>query len=317
MVIPKMVRPANRAEVVKEAAPSRPLPAPPPAASPSSASPQTVTISSERSKPLPERSKPIPTERSKPIPERTKPGLKPTYVVTEYQIPGADTEVYPAAGRRRPSSLAVNILLGLIAMSVLTVAVWIGMRPAASQSVQVESAPGHRGWVRQHTPIEAGGRQDRRLILYRPSLNSTDSELEFSWNVAGNSIGWVFRARDSANYYAMGLKALGSGRSATLAEERFTVVDGKESPHFDKLLTFSPDDPALRIKMSVVGSAFVLYLQGQPEDSWTDATLATGGLGFLEEHGQPVEVQGVRLAYSRIPQSNFAAMMQSLKQWSK
>jgi hypothetical protein len=292
MVIPKMVRPASRtAAPVKEAAPSRPLPAPPSSQSTERKATPAVAIP----------------------PPRSKPAATPTYVVTEYQIPTADTEYFPSAVAG-PSSWILNLLLGLIAVAALAIVIWIGMRPAATQSVQLASTLGQRGWVRQHAPADAGGRQDRRLILFRPSINSADSEIEFIWNAGGKSIGWALRARDAANYYAMRLKVLGSGQSAALAEERFTVDDGSESPHYDKVLAVSLADPELHVKMSVVGSTFTLYLQGQPQDTWTDAGLATGGLGFLEELNQPVEVQSLRLAYSKIPQSNFAAILQSLRQ---
>src|SRR5262249_28614645 len=121
-----------------------------------------------------------------------KPEKKSGYVVTEYQIPAADTEYFPAGGAS-PSSLVVNVILGLVALAVVAIVIWIGMRPASAESVQVESALGQRGWVRQHAPLEAGGRQERRLILFRPSINSTDSDLEFRWNAGENGIGWVFR----------------------------------------------------------------------------------------------------------------------------
>ena len=290
MVIPKMVRPANRAAPVKEAPASRPLAAPP------------TTASTPR---------PASSKAAIP-PPRSKPTQKPAYVVTEYQIPSADTEYFPSAGAE-PSSFVVNLVLVLVAVVVLAAVIWIGMRPASAQSVQVESALGQRGWVRQHAPANAGGRQDRRLILFRPSVDSNDADLEFLWNPTGTGIGWAVRARDASNYYGTRLRVLGSGRSVTLAEERFTVVNGKESPHYEKLLTLPAADSAFRVKMSVVGPTFTLYLQGESQDTWMDATLATGGLGFLEERNEPVEAQSVRLAYTKIPPSNFGAILQALK----
>ena len=299
MTIPKMVRPASRTAPppVKEEQPSRPVPvsAPPPAPT----APPATKRSASSKVVLP--------------PPRTKPAPRQDYVVTEYQIPIADTEYFPVSSHER-SGPVVYVVLGLAAMAVFALVLWIGTRSGATQFVQVATALGERGWVRQHSPIDAGGRLDRRLILFRPSINSTDSELEFNWMPATSAIGWVFRARDAANYYAMRLRLLGAGRAATLAEERFTVADGAESPHYEKFLALPQSDGALKVKMSVVDSTFTLYLQGEPLDTWTDTTLSTGGLGFLEERNEPAEVQSVRLAYSRVPQSNLAAMLQSLRQ---
>jgi hypothetical protein len=178
--------------------------------------------------------------------------------------------------------------------------------------MQVITTPGERGWTRQHVTAGIGMKQDRQLVVYRPSLDATDSVLEFGWNPSSKTVGWVFRARDAANYYAMRLKVLGSGSTATMWAEHFTVSGGTESPHYERLVPFPGDDSKLRVKMDVVGSTFTLYLQGSAEDYWSDSAFSSGGLGFFEERNQPSDVQAVRISFSKMAQSNFASAFQSM-----
>ena len=141
-------------------------------------------------------------------------------------------------------------------------------------------------------------RPGRQLVLYRPSLSATDCRLEFKWRVDEKGVGWVFRAKDTNNYYAARIKMARPGPAATLAVEHFTVYQGTESAHSEKALAFSQSFPVLSVRMEVAGPSFTLYLQGSAAEYWSDTKLTTGGLGFYEERNQPAEVQSLRMSFS-------------------
>ena len=143
-----------------------------------------------------------------------------------------------------------------------------------------------------------GVRQGRQLVLYRPSLNAADGRLEFTWRVDEKGVGWVFRAKDVNNYYAARIKVVRPGPAATLAVEHFTVYQGAESAHSEKVLAFSRSVPVLSIRMEVAGPSFTLYLQGSAAEYWSDTRLTTGGVGFYEERNRPAEVQSLRMSFS-------------------
>jgi hypothetical protein len=51
-----------------------------------------------------------------------------------------------------------------------------------------------------------------RLALYKPSRDMSDYKLEFLTQIERKSVGWVFRAADEQNYYAMKLAVTEPGR---------------------------------------------------------------------------------------------------------
>ena len=146
---------------------------------------------------------------------------------------------------------------------------------------------------------DSGAKQARQLILYQPSLNATNGQLEFTWKVDDPGVGWIFRARDTANYYAARIKVISPAPSLKLSVEHFTVHLGNEGSHSEKVLVFPRNEPALRVRMDVAGPSFTLYLQGNAVDYWTDTRLSSGGFGFYEEWHQAAEVRSVRMSFPK------------------
>jgi hypothetical protein len=168
--------------------------------------------------------------------------------------------------------------------------------PRAQASV--DAATRAASWIREPS-APTGAKEARQLVLYRPSFGATDGRLEFTWKVSDRALAWIFRAKDTDNYYAMAIKALRPGPSPALSVEHFTVYQGVESPHSSKVLILSENNPALQIRMDVSGATFKLYLEGNAADYWTDNRLGAGALGFLEQPGQPADVERVRMSFSQ------------------
>lgn len=203
--------------------------------------------------------------------------------------------------RARDASLGVRLLLGGVAIAGIAIPIWMYSSSQRSHAV-VEANMGGGGWMREPS-APMGAKLARQLVLYRPSLGATDCRLEFAWTVNSQGVAWIFRAKDKNNYYAMRIKILRPGPSPTISVEHFTVYQGTEGAHVEKMLILSKNDPALRIRLDVTGPIFTLYVQGSAADYWTDTRLTAGGLGFFEEGGQPADVQSVRMSFSQAAKS--------------
>ncbi len=69
----------------------------------------------------------------------------------------------------------------------------------------------------------------RQITIYRPSLKLSDYRLEFQGSIDTKSIGWVFRAADPDNYYAMKLMTVSSGLSPKVALFKYLVANGRQT----------------------------------------------------------------------------------------
>jgi hypothetical protein len=203
----------------------------------------------------------------------------------------------PRLSRARQISLGTKWVLMGAALVGLAVPLWRHFgTPAAAAGIQTTTHGG--GWTREPvTRMDAGFNRARELVVYRPSLKATDCRFEFDWKADTAGVGWVFRAKDTANYYAMRVKVLKPGPSPTISVEHFTVYRGTEGAHSEKVLVLSRNDPFLRIRTELAGPSFTLYIGGTAAEYWTDTKLTTGGLGFFEEWHQGSDIQGVTMSF--------------------
>ncbi|MBZ5607006.1 MAG: hypothetical protein LAP38_02015 [Acidobacteriia bacterium] len=193
-------------------------------------------------------------------------------------------------------SSSFKLCLGVLALAAIAVPVW--QRASRSAGTQVDTSINGGDWMRQAAVQgDPGVKSARQLILYRPALTAHDGRLEFNWKVDDQGVGWVFRAKDLGNYYAMQLKVVRPGSSPAVGLEYFTVYNWLESGHTEKVLILSSNDRVLHVRMDIFGPMFTLYLQGNATEYWNDARLTSGALGFLEEWNQTADVQTVRLSF--------------------
>lgn len=200
-------------------------------------------------------------------------------------------------------SFGLKVCVGFAVVAAASVPFWW---KHAAQPVGAEVLTSINGgdWQREAAVSgDPGVKQFRQLVVYRPSLKSTDARLEFDWTVHAGNAGIVFRAKDLGNYYAVRLKVLKSGSMPTLAAEYFSVYQFVESPHSEKVLVFSRNDPVLHVRMDIFGPIFTLYLQGSATEYWNDGKLTSGALGFFEEWHRAAEVHGVRMSFPGSSQS--------------
>jgi hypothetical protein len=179
---------------------------------------------------------------------------------------------------------------GVVGVAVIGVAILA--RPKAEDPEPQTSMSFAGGWSRR--AVSPPGRQ---MIAYDLSRAESNYRMEFSWVTGAQPAGWVFRARDSGNYYGAKLSLVRPGDLSAVAVEHFSVLGGIETPHARKAIALMRSEPAIRIRMDASGPVFTLYVQDSPVDNWTDQRLPTGGFGFYEERGWRPAVQALRFTF--------------------
>ena len=135
------------------------------------------------------------------------------------------------------------------------------------------------------------------MSVYEPSREEADYRIQFGWVPDANGVGWVFRTRDANDYYAVRLRLIKPGASLVLAAEHFSVWNGEESVHSRKIIPLVNNSGLVQVRMDAIGTSFTLSLQDAPVDTWTDARLDAGALGFYQENGQRPAVQALRFTF--------------------
>ncbi len=266
-------------------------------------------------------SKPLPAEKeqvSKAAPaEAAPPKTEPAKPKADQPKPPADQtkkDNVPNFGAAQPANASwlgsLKLKLGLaILILVIACAYFLGWggksRTAGGSNAALSSdgsGPsiilGEGGWVEGWGGDPVGMHAGRQITIYRPSLKLSDYRLEFQGSIDTKSVGWVFRASDPDNYYAMKLMTVASGLSAKVALFKYLVANGKQTQvgRVPIDLAVQPDT-VFDIRVDVRGPQFSTYIQGQQVDGWTDDQLKAGGVGFLNEREERGKVKSVSIRY--------------------
>ncbi len=245
------------------------------------------------------------------VEENAKDTAKPAAKPPEKQTPAEDT--VPSFGVQLAStsfagSLKVKLGIG-IAIIVVACSTWLGWgnrsrKPEGANAVISAdgSGPsiimGEGGWVEGWGGDPAGIHAGRQITIYRPSLKLTDYRIEFQGSIETQSIGWVFRAADPENYYAMKLVAVSSGLSPKVALFKYLVINGRQTQVGRVPIDLPVQaDTVFNIRTDVRGPQFSTSIQGRQVDVWTDDQLKAGGVGFLNEREERGKVKSVSIRY--------------------
>ena len=122
---------------------------------------------------------------------------------------------------------------------------------------------GEGGWVEGWGGDPNGLHVGRQITIYRPSLKLSDYRLEFQGSIDTKSVGWVFRAADPENYYAMKLMTVSSGLSPKVALFKYLVVEWKQTQvgRVPIDLAVQPDT-VFDVRVDVRGPQFTTYHPG-------------------------------------------------------
>jgi hypothetical protein len=148
------------------------------------------------------------------------------------------------------------------------------------------------GWSRNPDGYVRTG----QLALYRPSAAYSDYRLEFFGQIESKSMGWVVRARDLQNYYAMKFTVVEPGLRPIIAMVHYPVVGGKKGHKVETPLSVMVhDNTPYHVEVEVKGNRVITSIEGQEVDRWTDDTLASGGVGFFSEPGERARLYWMKL----------------------
>ena len=264
---------------------------------------EPVKPAADTAKAAAEPAKPV-AEPAKPPAELVKPAARPAAEpATKDKVPSFDI----AEPKNNSWIGSLKVKLGL-AILILVIACayflgWGGGKPHSQGSNSGDgSGPsiimGEGGWVESWGGDRAGLHAGRQITIYRPSLKLSDYRLEFQASIDAKSVGWVFRAADPDNYYAMKLMTVASGLTTKVALFKYLVANGKQTQvgRVPIDLAVQPDT-VFNIRLDIRGPQFTTYIQGQQVDSWTDDQLKIGGAGFLNEREERGKVKSVSIRY--------------------
>ncbi|MCE5306262.1 MAG: hypothetical protein LLG20_01330, partial [Acidobacteriales bacterium] len=157
---------------------------------------------------------------------------------------------------------------------------------------------GGENWAETWSYDNAGLVQTGDLALYRPSMVLSNYRFEFLGQIGDRGIGWVFRAVDTENYYAMKIVFTGNGPMPAAAVVRYAVIDGKAGPKTQLPLPMGArPDMMYRVRVDVDGSNFTAQFQDQIVDVWSDNRLAAGGVGFFSEKGEKAKIRWIEVSH--------------------
>ncbi|HUQ93938.1 MAG TPA: hypothetical protein VM120_19825 [Bryobacteraceae bacterium] len=253
---------------------------------------------------IPKRERPLSAARSQSIPPREKP-IPATRVMAE---PVALREPFWLQPERASASgfwsrigFAGAIGVGGVGLLLIGAALLFAARTrdasVASDAprrviVGSELPVGASGWIPSFAPTW-GPRGPRRIPVLRASLNLTDFRLEFQALIESKSIGWVFRAKDSGNFYVTKLEILQPIPNHRIVLKRFAVINGQEQPGREIAVpTRIFIDTIYKVRLEAMGSHFTTWIQDQKLDEWTDASIPAGGVGLYFDRGEHGTLKG-------------------------
>jgi hypothetical protein len=195
----------------------------------------------------------------------------------------------------------LGIAILLVAGGVTYFTLSKGHKPAVNASATADGAGtsimvGEGGWVQGWAGDTIGAHAGRQITIYRPSLKQSDYRIEFQGQIESKSLGWIFRATDPDNYYAMKLAAVSTGLPQKVPLIKY--MNGRETELGRIPLEMAvSDDTVFSVRIDVRGPAFNTYVQGKQVDVWTNDQLKSGGVGFLNERSERGKIKSVSISY--------------------
>jgi len=140
--------------------------------------------------------------------------------------------------------------------------------------------------------------QTGQLALYQPSMKFTDYRMEFFGQIESKSIGWVVRAHDPKNYYAMKFTVVQAGLRPIIAMVHYPVTDGHagkpiETPLMDVMVH---NNTPYHVGVTVAGNRIITSIEGQEVDRWIEDQIPSGGVGFYSDAGASARLYWMKVS---------------------
>ena len=204
------------------------------------------------------------------------------------------------AGKRRPSEVAFQPQETMFECPTALHGTLLNSVPfgAAAPVRKVEPPPvaleehfdgGLHNWVggTGNWKVDVAGVRPGDLAFYSPSMELSDYLLEFLTRIETRGMTWVFRGANDKDYYKA---TLAMAQGGGFEFRRSAMIGGLEEGA--TVQNVPPPSPAptgktaVTVRTRVAGNEFSVSIDGQVIDTWTDARLTSGGIGFV---GAPEE----------------------------
>lgn len=218
--------------------------------------------------------------------------------------------VFASATAASQSRIPGPIKIGAILLLVLGAGAYYKFgpgAPAAGSSAE-SGSPATTAKNRVYVPMsgvggwspnwggEASKTSGRSISVFRPSMQQVNYRIEFEGQIEQKGFGWVFRAKDPANYYAYKIEVVKPGLEPLVALTRFSMKDGKESQrHYSLFEKPVRPDTVFRVRMDADKNEFKTWVNGQLMETWRDDQHVAGGVGLLTEKGEAAQVRKVQI----------------------
>ncbi|MFN7918616.1 MAG: hypothetical protein U0Q16_00875 [Bryobacteraceae bacterium] len=153
---------------------------------------------------------------------------------------------------------------------------------------------GRGDWAGSWGYDNAGFVRTGPLAIFTPTRVLTDYRMEFVGQIERRSLGWVVRAADLSNYWALKLVVGGTEARPVVTLVRYPVVRGMTGRVTERVVDLPLQaDTTYRVTTDVKGDNYAVTVQGKVADSWTDSRLDRGGVGFFNNKGEQARVRWV------------------------
>ena len=90
----------------------------------------------------------------------------------------------------------------------------------------------------------------------------------------------------------------------------YAVTDGKRGHKVQTPLNVMiHNNQPYHVAVDVRGNRFSVFLEGEPVESWTDDTLAQGGVGFFSDAGDKARLYWMKLSHNQDWVGRFCALL--------
>lgn len=169
-------------------------------------------------------------------------------------------------------------------------------------------------WAKSWSYDGTGFARPGRLALLSSSLPLNDYRLEFTAQIDRKAVAWVFRAADRNNYYATKLVETKRGVASVFSIVRYAVIEGRERFKAELPLPVTPSARTmLHVRQEIRGAQFTTYLDGGIVDTWSDSSLARGGVGFFADPGESAYIRWVEVAQNDDNTGRLCSYLASLR----
>jgi hypothetical protein len=154
-----------------------------------------------------------------------------------------------------------------------------------------------KGWANGWSRSPDGYTRTGDLALFRPAMKFSNYKLEFFGQIETKAMGWVVRAQDKQNYYAMKFKVIDDGLRPVIAIVHYPVVNGRKGHLIETPLSVMVHrNMPFRVAVDVRGSRMTASIDGQQVESWTDRVASAGGVGFFSEAGERARLYWMKIS---------------------